>query len=195
MPIDLGIPKSQQNYFSFEEGNNKVRVLDMSNTSLNTHFAKGATYQCPGEETCPFCKLGKKPSWKKVAYLFDYKTNSIQLAFLPKSVLIELENLSSVEGFAYDNLPMPYDVTVKYTQNAAPKDKYKTYGVPKFVPVPEDIMTEMEKRKPLDQIVESIALKQVMPADLEVTPEAEPEEVEPVHDEATVPVNPDDIPF
>lgn len=170
MPINFGVPKMQKDNYKFKVGDNKIRVLAMSDDWLISHFTKTGSIPCLndifGNGDCEKCQEkgddGKKknnPSAKKIAYLWDYDLDKIVMAFISKGVINELQTLSETEDYNYNELPMPYDVIIKYDDKAAPKDMYKVIPGRANKEVPQGTMDELGKKKPLDQIVESIRAK------------------------------------
>ena len=164
MPIDLGVPKLQKDRFKFQVGENKVRVLDLSTDWHIAHFSSTGSVQCGndifGEGPCKLCADKKSRSAKKIAYLYDYASQKVVLAFLPKTIVNELQSLSEQAEYDYSSFPMPYDIKVVHDPKAAAKDQYKTYAGRTNSPVNSEVTEDLEKRKPLDQIMESIRSKQ-----------------------------------
>lgn len=184
MPIDLGVPKLSKDRFRFQPGENKVRVLDLSREWLISHFTKTGNIEClntiTGEGDCSLCHDKKQRTAKKLGYLYSYVDEKIVLAFVPRTVVTELQNFSNTEEYDYSEFPMPYDVTVTYDPKAAAKDKYKTLPARQNTPLLSGVLDDLQKRKPLDQIVESIRNKQV--------------EAEPINDDEEKPSDYSDIP-
>ncbi len=167
--MDFGIPKQPKDFdrFEFAEKDNKVRVLDISSDTLVTHFTANGKIQCTETEDCEECqrekakgKDGKKPAWKRLAYIWDYKKEKIMLAFIPKSVVMGIEDLSNQEDWVFESLPMPYDINVVHNSKAAPKDMYKVFPTPNTKPLSSEAMEDFAKLTPLDEIVDKIKANQ-----------------------------------
>lgn len=153
--------------FKFKDGDNRIRIL-AGGEPIATHFLNNRGYTCFGKNKgCPFHgdgaikdKTGKeiKPSVKFVMYLLDKKNidNSIQLAFIPYSVIKQIEALQGNEDYGFNSLPMPYDLAIKYNPSASPADMYSTIPSPKREDIAPEILEELENKKSIKEIVEQI---------------------------------------
>jgi hypothetical protein len=118
-------------YFNFEPGENKIRVLtNPGQATLALHFfGKGQkAIVCIGkEEGCSHHKDDdNRPSIKLVAYIIDRKDGKIKLAELPLSIGYALNDLQENSEYTFADCPMPYDVTVTHDpDNTDPKSKYR----------------------------------------------------------------------
>jgi hypothetical protein len=193
--MDLGVPKLQKDKYKFEPGENKVRVLDLSNEWLIAHFTKTGSIEClndiDGTGDCSLCQPNEKGekkqrTTKKLGYLYAYDGDKVVMAFIPRTVVTELENFSNSKEYDFSSFPMPYDVTIISNPKAAPKDKYKVLPARENTDIPSGALEELAKRKPLDQIIESIKNKQIS---------AEPIADEPADEDSHGEVREEDIPF
>lgn len=139
-------------FFAFEKGENKIRILNRPANVLATHFfGKGkAAYVCVGlENNCPYHEGEqapkddngnvKKPSLKLVSYVIDRKDGKVKLAELPLSIGYAIQDLMNSEDYSFDEFPAPYDITVTYDpDNKDPKAIYRSLPSPKLIPLTEE---------------------------------------------------------
>src|SRR3990167_9694116 len=115
---------SKGEYFQFAEGDNKIRVLSPG-VPMGQHFLgnKKRPAICFGEdEGCPFHKddsTSTRPKW--VMWVFDYADNKIKLARMPYTIIQTVARLQKSSEYAFDSLPMPYDITI-VAKNAGSKE-------------------------------------------------------------------------
>jgi len=189
--------------FKFKEGDTKVRILDSSKEPIATHFiqegGKTKPVVCVGAKNgcqyhgsgAPTDKNGnvKKPSVKYVMYLLDRDDNSIKRADVAYSIVKSLSSLQEKPDWAFEDLPMPYDIVITYDSKAAPNDMYKVTPSPKASVLSAETLAELKdlkKNHSLDDIVAKA--KGAASAALEETPSLSEDEDE---DE----IKPEDIPF
>jgi hypothetical protein len=155
-----------RDYFKFEKGDNRLRVLALAQDPVATHFiSKGERAVCIGVsrgckyhgENAPKGDDGKpkKPSVKYPAYVVDRKTNDIRLVYLPYSVVTALGDLKKDADWSFEELPMPYDVTVKYDPDASGTDMYKVVPSPKSAPITSEIRASLETMKSIDEVADA----------------------------------------
>lgn|ERR1035437_8485612 len=178
----IGSTKGQ--FYKIKEGKNRVRVL----TPLfpyASHFKVGA---CVGKADCPECKKVVKdkdgkdkenlPSIKFICHVLDMNeptkagdktTYPIKLAQFPLSIFLALRDLQNDPEWSFNELPMPYDITINAEGAGKTTVKYSVVASPKREPVasetletlskistPEDFKTAMiKKQKKLLGLVES----------------------------------------
>jgi len=161
---------SRANYYKFEKGDNRIRVLTAGEVIATHFFGKGVkATTCYGvEKGCPFHGAGapkgtdgkeKKPSIKYTCYVMDRNdvNNKIQLADLPYSVIKQIGDYQADVDYSFESFPMPYDVTVKYNPDSnSPNDMYKVIASPKREEVSEDVKNELAdivaKLSPADSV-------------------------------------------
>ena len=203
-------------WFKFQKGVNKIRVLASSSEPIANHFigenGSSKNVVCIGKnEGCPFhgkdAPVGKdgkpkKPSIKYLMYIIDRKNDAIRLVSVAYSVVKQIGELQMTEDWEFDSLPMPYDLTVKYDPDAAPNDKYKVIASPKRELVNQETLNQLAELKPLDEILEKIKAKQAgnMPEIKEGKSEDLPvinqdEEEPPIDDVEEPQIDLKDIPF
>jgi len=170
-------------FYKFEEGDNRVRILAIADEPIAKHFVAKKGVTCVGiENGCPLHgenapmdeKSGKprSPSIKYMAYIVDREEpNNIRLADLPYSLMKQLSDLKNDPDWSFDELPMPYSVTVKYNPDAAGTDMYKLIPSPTRVPVSAEIIEKLSHMKALDEIVHAVRDKAAADMDLHIASE------------------------
>ena len=159
--------QQSSDYFNFQKGENRVRILTKPNKIIALHFfGEGQRPAiCVGiDEGCPHHTEDSKNSTKKlVAYIIDRKDGKVKLAELPLAISYTLNDLhdNPEYEFGIDDYPMPFDVNIIHDpDNKDPKAKYRLQPSPKRVELTaeekeafnkamEDITPEeyIEKRK------------------------------------------------
>lgn len=176
-------------FFQFEKGVNKMRILVKPKVIAFHFFGKGVKPAvCIGmDEGCPHHKPeSDKPTIKLATYILDRKDEKVKLAELPLSISYSLDDLQEDEDFAFTDFPMPYDVKITHDpDNKDPKAKYRLVGSPKREELNEEEFSKfseaMKKMTP-EQYVQTRKDKQKGGTD---------KNTEYPKDE----INPDDIPF
>lgn len=151
---------SATNYFRFNDGDNRIRVLTAGAVIATHFFGKGKKAStCYGEtKGCPFHGEDapkrddgseQKPSIKTTCYVVrtNEKDARVQLADLPYSVIKQIGDYQTSEdyGFGEDEYPMPYDITVKFNEKSkSPNDMYKVLPSPKRAAVSKEILEQLE---------------------------------------------------
>ena len=129
-------------FFNFEEGVNKMRILTFPTVIAFHFFGEGQKPDvCVGiDEGCKYHGEGalkdkdgkeKKPSIKLATYIIDRKDEKVKMAELPLSISYSLNDLQEDSDFAFSDFPMPYDVKITSDpKNADPKAKYRLVASP-----------------------------------------------------------------
>lgn len=155
-------------YFQFEEGVNKIRILTQPKVIAYHFFGKGQKpVVCTGiDEGCSYHKeTDEKARIRLVTYVIDRKDGKIKLAELPLSISYSINDLQEDADFAFEEFPMPYDVKITHDpKNDDPKAKYRLVASPKQEPVTADeeegLNKALEKMTP-EQYVDTRKNKQV----------------------------------
>ncbi len=138
-------------FFKFEKGVNKIRILNKPTILAMHFFGKGEkAVVCIGiQEGCPHHKEDdQKASIKLVTYVIDRNDGKIKLAELPLSIGYTLNNYMEDEDYAFDEFPAPYDVKITHDpDNSDPKSKYV------LIPSPNKTELTEEERKEFDEIM------------------------------------------
>jgi len=141
------------NYFLFEKGENRIRILT-EGEPVATHFfgpgkkastCYGRDKGCPfHDEKAPKDDKGdpKKPSIKFTCYV--QSGEEVLLADLPFSVIKQVGDFQQHIDYQFSEFPMPYDITVKFDPDAAPNDKYKVVPARQNTPISENVDTALK---------------------------------------------------
>lgn len=153
--------------FKFEEGEHKIRILALHMLHpLATHFLGKKGVPCYGaDEGCPYhgeqAPPGddgepKAPSIKLLAYVVNAKETNprVQRADLAYTIVKKIVALQKDEDYSFEGFPMPYDLKIKYDKKQAGAAMYEVVPSPKSEEVPEYVLDELAKKKPLAQVVE-----------------------------------------
>lgn len=178
--------------FKFEKGDTTIRILASSSEPLATHYLdNGERVLCIGVKkgcqyhgnNAPKDKTGKpkRPSVKYLMYVLDRKTNRIGMAFMPYTIVKALSDYQNDSAWSFDDLPMPYDIRVKFDPEAAPAEMYKVMALPGLSDLEPEQLKELSEKKPLDEIADAMKAKQGGFTEAEGEEEAE--------------IKPEDLPF
>jgi len=152
--------------FRFAEGKNRVRVL-AGGTPIAQHWINGKPTVCYGQaKGCPHHganapkdKNGAeaKPRVQNAFYILDKsKANpEIQLAYFPYTVFKAIKAFSEEEDYAFEELPMTYDIGVTYDPDQPPGDMYKVIAGRIVAPVDQVVLDELAKKVPIEDVVRS----------------------------------------
>src|SRR5437867_4310810 len=140
-------------YFKFEDGDNKIRILTMWEP-IATHFVqdgrKTVPHVCYGKDKgCPYHDEGapldengnpKNASVKFVTYILDRRDHKIKVADLVYTIVKKVVALQGDDDWQFDTFPMPYDPKINFDSNAAGSAMYSVTPSPNKEPVPDDII-------------------------------------------------------
>lgn len=212
---------STADYFRVEEGNNNVCRIVIPAVS----YAKW--YDSKLKK--PFTAYGKEkgdprtqfmtepgaaqPRFRKaisyLTYVIDRSDDKVKLAEFPFSVMKAISELQKNPDFAFDDLPMPYDIRITRKPDESPANKYSVSATLNKMPITvreseaidklctESPLEEIVKRKKEKQMrldkeegiwVDTAHTEAVVPVEKEEVPVAQPETT-------SEEINPDDIPF
>mgnify|MGYP001575312067 CR=1 FL=1 len=142
---------SNTNYFRFQKGENRIRILTAGEIIATHFFGKGVKPStCYGEDKgCPFHGENapkdengkeKKLAIKYSCYVLNVKEGIIQLADLPYSVIKQIGEYQNNVDYSFDSFPMPYDVTITFDPDSkSPVNMYKIIASPKREEVSDEI--------------------------------------------------------
>jgi hypothetical protein len=138
-------------FYKVKEGKNRVRILSPL-FPYASHFKVGA---CVGKEDCPDCKKMVKdkdgndkentPSVKFVCHVLDTTDNQIKLAQFPLSIFLALRDLQNDPEWSFNELPMPYDITINAEGAGTTSVKYSVVASPTRSPLAPEITAKLTK--------------------------------------------------
>lgn len=138
-------------FYTIEEGNaNVVRVLTPAEVIIYYFQGKGIRPAIAyGYENGDPRKQGTdefKPSARFMLYVLDRNSNTVKLAEFPYSVQKSIGELQKNPDYAFEDIPMPYDIRIAYNKTESPANMYRVTAIPKHTPVtPEEIKMLDEK--------------------------------------------------
>ena len=185
MAVDFGADEASKyggggasDRFKFVKGDNRIRVLEIAQGMLATHFVDEKPILCIGiKEGCryhgdgaPTKKNAKgeavpvKPSIKKLMYVYVVSqgkdaVGKVMMMFAPYTVVKALQDLATDPEWSFEAFPMPYDVTIKYDKDAAPVNMYKVIGSPARTEIAGDVMEQLNAMPKLADIMEKMKSK------------------------------------
>lgn len=163
-------------FFKFEEGDNKIRILTMWE-AIATHFIKTGNksnpHVCYGKDKgCPYHDEGAplndkgepaNPTVRFITYVCDRKdSDRIKVAELPYTVIKAIVGLQGDEDYTFDNFPMPYDVKIKYDPKESGSAIYNITPAPTRDPLPDFVMDGMINKKEPIRIVDERKAKEAL---------------------------------
>jgi hypothetical protein len=150
-------------YYKVEEGNNNVlRILSPSKSYTMYFLGKGMRPAIAyGYDKGDPRKVGDeegefKPSVRYACYVLDKTDNEIKMAEFPYSVQKGIAALQENPDFAFEELPMPYDIRITYNKEESPANMYTVTATPKNDPLTEEelatLKDKMEDFSPEDYV-------------------------------------------
>lgn len=127
-------------YFKVQEGANKIRLLS-------------ACIPYPGE-------YKGTPTFKFAAWVLDRRDGVIKPYFMPTTVMNHIGSLQLDPDYAFDEVPMPYDININ-AKNAGTKEvEYSVIPSPKPTPLTPEEQEALDKKMPIGEFVEKLKERQ-----------------------------------
>jgi hypothetical protein len=127
-------------YYKFKEGDNRIRL--MSNCLPHTSVFQG------------------KSNFKWLCYVLDRRDNKIKAHFMPHKIYKAIEALQSNPDYTFEEVPMPYDITI-HAKGAGTKEvEYSLIPARKETPLTVEERTELFQQKPLEDLQKALYEKQ-----------------------------------
>jgi hypothetical protein len=140
-------------YFKVQEGANKVRLMS-------------ECLEHPGEY------LGK-PTFKWLCYVLDRKDAKIKPFFMAHTIYKQIEALQRDADYAFDEVPMPYDITINATKAGTIDVEYTVVAARQNTPLTVAEKALLVGTQPIGELQKALNEKQPAP---------EPSQPEPVDD-------------
>jgi hypothetical protein len=187
--------KSTSGFMKLEQGDNRLRIMSPT-AEYPKHFIKdGYKGACIGSDNkCPGCVAGDKPNIKFMCWVLDRRDGQLKLLELSYGVMKSIAKLQEDIDWAFDDVPMPYDLNIKVDKNSkSPKDYYTVIGSPRRENVSEAEAKEIANQTEIQDVVQAIHEKAVKKLS-EATPKLKAGGADSI-DYPTEEISPDDIPF
>jgi len=102
---------------------------------------------------------GRK-TFKWVGWVIDRKDGIVKPYFMPNTIYRAIEALQLSVDYGFDEVPMPYDLTI-FAKNAGSLEvEYQVLPSPKLIPLTADELIALEERMPITEFVEKLSEKQ-----------------------------------
>lgn len=132
--------------FKIKEGPNRVRL--MSEFLPHTSYFK-ASPQAVGQ---------RRFQW--IGYILDRVDGQVKTFFMPHTIHKFIEDLQQDSDWSFDEVPLPYDVTIN-AKNAGTKEvEYSVTPSPKRVPATPAELAALAEKKPIAEVQKTIYDKQ-----------------------------------
>jgi len=123
-------------YLKIKEGQNKIRLL--SEALFHTSYFKGTKTN------------------KFVCWVFDWSDGKVKLYFMPKTVLEAIGALQGNPDYAFETVPMPYDVTINAKDAGTKEVVYSVTPARQNTEVPIDALNQMDGKEPIVKVLEKL---------------------------------------
>jgi len=140
---DSGLASGE--YLKLKEGANKMRLMSPALFHSGIFEDK---------------KTGEKRANNKfVAWVFDWADGKVKLFFMSKTVLEAIGALQDNPDYAFDTVPMPYDITVN-AKDAGTKDvMYSLTPSRQNTPVPVEALNQMDGKETIEAVLSKLREK------------------------------------
>lgn len=118
-------------YYKPAEGDNRIRLMS-------------ECLEHPGE-------FNGKPTFKWLCYVLDRKTARILPYFMPHTVYKQIEVLQLDADYAFDEVPMPYDITINAKGAGTKEVEYTVLPRPK-APLTAEEQKALGEVKPIREL-------------------------------------------
>lgn len=119
-------------YLKLREGSNRLRLMTMC-------LPHSGEYQ------------GRK-TFKWLCYVVDRVDGKIKPFFMPHLIFKQIEGLQGSEDYAFNTIPMPYDLTINAKGAGTKEVEYTVVPARKNTPVTDTELTDLDQAKPLKEL-------------------------------------------
>lgn len=131
---EYGLGKGE--YLKLQEGANKLRLLS----------------DCIGHES----EYQGRKTFRFVCWVLDRKDNVVKPYFMPQTIMRAIEALQLDPDYAFDSVPMPYDIKIN-AKNAGTKEvDYQVIASPTRTPLTEHEEKAFLERMPIEEFVQKL---------------------------------------
>lgn len=157
--------------FKVKEGDNRIRI--MSELLPHRSSFKG------------------EPNFKWLCYVLDRRDGKVKVHFMPHKVYKAIEALQLNPDYAFEEVPMPYDITIAAKGAGTKEVEYSVIPARKEIPLTRDERDAFEEMKSLEEVQSALheKAKKRDDEDRSQAPQVD-------HDSGPMdPITDDDIPF
>lgn len=139
-------------FYNLKVGENKVRILTLP---VSVYKLNKGVY--PNNEFIRYvddgyrAKEGEKVDIKGWVWAIIRETGELKIVTLPYSVIKLIQQLKDQEDYAFDEYPMPYDITISNSGVGAAR--YTLTAARKNTPITEQELESLEFKTPIEDIV------------------------------------------
>lgn len=126
-------------YFKLREGANRFRLMSEC-------LPHNGEYQ-------------GKPNFKWLCYVIDRFDGKVKPFFMAHSVYKQIEALQQNPDYEFNDVPMPYDLTINATGAGTKDAKYTVVPARKNTDVTGDEMAAFDEVKPIDELQKALLEK------------------------------------
>lgn len=123
-------------YLKIKEGANKIRLLSE---------AVGHESRFKGNKNVKF-----------VCWVLDYADKKVKLYFMPFTILKAIESLQLSEDYSFEEVPMPYDITINAKGAGTKEVDYQVVPGRSNTPVSTEVLTELAKKSAISEVIEKL---------------------------------------
>jgi hypothetical protein len=133
----FGLSKGE--YLKVKDGPNRIRLLS----------------ECAGHESI----YNGKKNFKWVCWVIDRTDGVVKPYFMPMKVYRQIEALQFDPDYAFESVPMPYDITINVTNAGEMNATYTITPARQNTPITEAEMEELKSRLSITEFVAKLKEK------------------------------------
>lgn len=123
-------------YFKLAEGDNRVRLMSVCLPHKSAYNGK--------------------PTFKWLCYVIDRRDGKIKTFFMPHTIYKSIEALQANPDYEFDEVPMPYDMTI-HAKGAKTKDvEYSIIPARKETPLTKEELAELASLTAIEEVQEAL---------------------------------------
>ena len=127
--------------FKIQEGANRIRLL-----------------------TPPLAHQGSykgTPNFKWLVYALDRADGQVKLFFMPHTIFKNLRDFQKSEDYGFDEVPMPYDVTINAKKAGTKEVEYTVIPSPKRAALTAAEAKQLAEKKPIAEVQKLLRQKEM----------------------------------
>ena len=155
-------------FYKIQEGNENVcRILTPLVSYASYYLGKGMRPAIAygfekGDQRSKDVEL--KKSIRYVGYVLDRKDGKVRQAEFPYSVHREIGTLQENPDYAFDDIPMPYDIRITLKKDESPANMYNVQATPNREEISKEVLEDLEKKVkeyPPEKVIEKKKEQQI----------------------------------
>lgn len=97
-----------------------------------------------------------KPTFKWLCYVLDRKDGQVKAFFMPHTIYKQIEALELNPEYTFDEVPMPYDVTINAKGAGTKEVDYTVVAARQNTPLTTEELKAVEAAKPIRDLQKSL---------------------------------------